>query len=322
MTRSPFDQLSPDLILTAVERAGFRPTGETIQLNSYENRVFDVRVESEEKSVIAKFYRPGRWSAAALQDEHEFLADLRSEGIPAVAPLLPAFQHGDFLTAIFPKIFARMPQELFDDDLKEVGRLLARLHNIGARRPFQHRPILSAETYGYDALDRLDRFVYPELWYRYRDAAEAICDYIEDELDPLDRIRIHGDCHKGNLLRTDPRGDTRPEFFFVDFDDCCQGPPIQDFYMLLSGAIDVDETAANELETLLDGYEELRKVPTNLHLIEALRGLRIIHYAGWIAARWSDPFFPSLFPAFQGGRDSYNYWVDECLRLEQIANNL
>lgn len=322
MTRSPFDQLSPDLILTAVERAGFRPTGETIQLNSYENRVFDVRVESEEKSVIAKFYRPGRWSAAALQDEHEFLADLRSEGIPAVAPLLPAFQHGDFLTAIFPKIFARMPQELFDDDLKEVGRLLARLHNIGARKPFQHRPILSAETYGYDALDRLDRFVYPELWHRYRDAAEAICEYIEDELDPRDRIRIHGDCHKGNLLRTDPRGGTRPEFFFVDFDDCCQGPPIQDFYMLLSGAIDVDETAANELETLLDGYEELRKVPTNLHLIEALRGLRIIHYAGWIAARWSDPFFPSLFPAFQGGRDSYNYWVDECLRLEQIANNL
>lgn len=331
MTQSPFDALDPELILTAAEHAGYIPTGETIQLNSYENRVFEIRVEpggnknsteTPVKAVIAKFYRPGRWSLPTIQEEHSFLADLRSDGIPAVAPLLPAFQHGAFITAVFPKVMARMPQEMFADDLKTVGRLLARLHNCGARQRFHHRPQLDAETYGYSALSRLQRFVYPELWSRYRDAAESLCEYLEDELKTSSFIRIHGDCHKGNLLRTDPTGGARPEFFFVDFDDCCSGPPVQDFFMLLSGAVEVDETAEEELDTLLDGYEELRAVPRNLYLLEALRGLRILHYAGWIAARWSDPFFPSLFPGFFGSRDSYNWWLDETIRLEQIVSDL
>lgn len=323
-TRSPFDALTPDFILGAVETAGFTPTGEIIQLNSYENRVFDIKVENLPENpqairpgVIAKFYRPGRWSPAAIRDEHEFLHDLRAEGIPAVAPYKTArgetaFQHEGFNTAIFPKTLGRMPQEFLKGELQQVGRLLARLHNVGARRPATHRLHLDADTYGHNALARLERVVYPEMWSRYRDAAETICEYLEHELDPRDEIRIHGDCHKGNLLQN------AEGFFFVDFDDCCNGPPVQDFFMLLSGAADIDGQAQDELEELLEGYDELRSVPDNLYLLEALRGLRILHYAGWIAARWDDPFFPSLFPGFH----SYNWWADECLRIEQIAAGL
>lgn len=325
-SQSPFDRLTPDFILQAVEIAGFRATGEVTQLNSYENRVFDVRIENPNDdpsgagaklSVIAKFYRPGRWSLEAIRDEHGFLADLQSEGIPAIAPHTTpsgetAFTHGGFITAVFPKTLGRMPQEFLAGELQQVGRLLARLHNVGAKRRAKARPTLDAETYGYSALDRLQYVVYPELWPRYRDAAETICEYLDDEIDPRERIRIHGDCHKGNLLQNSSG------FYFVDFDDCCNGPPVQDFFMLLSGASDIDAQAQEELEALLSGYDELRSVPDNLYLLEALRGLRIIHYAGWIAARWDDPFFPSLFPDFHG----YNWWADECLRIEQIASGL
>jgi len=339
MSLSVFDDLNPDVILSACEELGFLPTGEITQLNSYENRVFDIKVEADDRidetagprpAIIAKFYRPGRWSHDAIRDEHLFLSDLRSEGIAAVAPFeIPShlnslrsrdaefsFKHEGFITAVFPKKLGRMPQEFIGDELKQVGRLLARIHNVGARRKAIHRPTLNAETYGYKALDRLQDVVYPELWNRYRDAAESICEFLDDELDPSDEIRIHGDCHKGNLIQYDIRGEKG--FNFVDFDDCCNGTPVQDFFMLLSGASDLDEQAKSELDDLLAGYDELRAVPDNLYLLEALRGLRILHYAGWIAARWEDPFFPSLFPDFH----SYNWWADECLRIEQIASGL
>lgn len=331
---SVFDTLTPDFILGAVESSGFRPTGEITQLNSYENRVFDIKVEPHDlilptagarPALIAKFYRPGRWSIDAIQDEHDFLLDLKSEGIPAVAPFVTGseretvFFYEGFPTALFPKTAGRMPQEFIGDELQQVGRLLARLHNIGARRTASHRLTLNAETYGYASLDRLERVVYPELWNRYRDAAETILEYLDDELDPRENIRIHGDCHKGNLLRVDSvaaaTGQAESGFFFVDFDDSCNGPPIQDFFMLLSGASDHDDQAKVELDLLLKGYEELRTTPDNLYLLEALRGLRILNYSGWIAARWDDPFFPSLFPDFH----SYNWWASESLRLEQIA---
>ena len=341
--RSVFDDLTPDFILGAVESGGFRPTGEITQLNSYENRVFDIKVEPDDRvgpeagarpAVIAKFYRPHRWSIEAIQDEHDFLTDLKNEGIPAVAPfstrssagrMETVFQYEGFPTALFPKTAGRMPQEFKDGELETVGRLLARLHNVGAKRKATHRLTLDAETYGYHALDRLERIVYPELWNRYREASETILEFLDDELDPRENIRIHGDCHKGNLLQIDaamgsalasnqgPGG-----FFFVDFDDCCNGPAVQDFFMLLSGASDHDDQARRELDLLLNGYEELRAVPDNLHLLEALRGLRILHYSGWIAARWEDPFFPSLFPDFH----SYNWWAAECLRIEQIAADI
>lgn len=350
-----FKNLTPETILTACEEMGFHPTGEMTQLNSYENRVYDVRIESEASSdkagsqpasseptssVIAKFYRPGRWSAEAIQNEHQFLSDLKDEGIPAIAPFAKprktpqektefSFLHEGFITAIFPKTLGRMPQEFIGDELRQVGRLLARLHNVGAKKEASHRPHFNTETYGDPALERLEHVVYPEIWPRYRDAAEYLLGYLDDELTEENEIRIHGDCHKGNLLLKDsamessqvarlPHHDQAKQFYFVDFDDCCNGPAAQDFFMLLSGSSSLDADAHDELEELLSGYEELRAVPKNLYLLEPLRGLRILHYAGWIAARWSDPFFPSLFPDFL----SYNWWADECLRLEQIANRL
>lgn len=320
---SDFDRLQPDLILSAVEKAGYFPTGEYSQLNSYENRVFDMRLEVHSKSlqpidrVIAKFYRPHRWSKAAIQDEHEFLNDLIIEGIPAVAPLAlkpggTCFEIEGYVVALFPRVVGRNPQEFLTGELKQVGRSLAHIHNIGARKKAQHRPTLGPQTYGFDIFPRLERAVYPELWNRYEETASIILNYLEDELDPSNNIRIHGDCHKGNLLHS-----SKGEFFFVDFDDFCNGPAIQDFWMLLSSGANEDESQ-HEQEEICQGYEELREVPDQWHLLEPLRGLRIIHYAGWIAHRWNDQFFKRIFPDFE----TYNYWLEELRSLEKIANRL
>jgi len=316
---SDFDALQPDVILQAIESAGFIPTGEYSQLNSYENRVFDLRLEvssraiSPQDRIIAKFYRPGRWSAEAIADEHLFLADLVREGIPAIAPLpqKSGFTLGEtngYRFAIFPRVLGRNPQEFIGNQLQQVGRTLARIHNVGARRPAKHRNSLNAETYGWTVLDRLQAWVYPELWKPYLEASSHILNHLENQLDEETFIRIHGDCHKGNLLHTGQ------EFFFVDFDDFCNGPVEQDFWMLLSGSI--DQTAATEeQEQICRGYEELRELPDNWDLFEPLRALRVISYAGWIAQRWQDPFFKRVFPGF----NTYNYWLEELQVLSRIA---
>lgn len=321
-TTSDFDRLQPQLILKAIELAGYEATGEYSQLNSYENRVFDIRLEKHRDApepldrVIAKFYRPNRWSRESIHDEHEFLNDLLKEGIPAIAPL--PLKNGsstivvdDYIMSLFPRVVGRMPQEFLPGQLKQVGRTLARIHNIGARCEAHNRPRLNAANFGWPALERLEQFVYPELWTRYEEAAILLLEHIEETLDESSFIRIHGDCHKGNLLHTGN------EFFFVDFDDFCNGPVVQDFWMLLSGSLD-DEAASQEHDEICAGYEELREIPDEWHLFGPLRALRIIHYAGWIAQRWNDPFFQKIFPEFQG----YNYWLDEITRLEKIAHEL
>lgn len=351
-----FERLQPKIILQAVEWAGFHPTGEISQLNSYENRVFDIRLESPLKvqpatatkanadrkpngvfdghahptQIIVKFYRPHRWSREAIQDEHDFLRDLKSEGVAAVAPIeLPngqtLFHHDGFEVAIFPKIRGRMPDEFLPGQLRQVGRTLARIHNVGSQRKALHRPTMTADFYGWNALNKLEKFVYPELWKSYEEASRKILEELEEELNPESYIRIHGDCHKGNLLSLGHSpllslenmaslSSPPSEFLFVDFDDCCNGPAIQDFWMLFSGALE-DEHTKNEQDEICEGYEELRSIPDEWYLIEPLRGLRIIHYAGWIAHRWTDPSFQRLFPHFT----TYNYWLDELKRLEQIA---
>lgn len=320
---SDFDALQPQVILEAIERAGFRTTGEYSQLNSYENRVFDVRLEVADGApvnrVIAKFYRPNRWSEDAIADEHEFLADLEQEAIPACGPMQlrdgsTLLEHDGYLMALFPRIVGRMPDEFLAGQLKQVGRTLARIHNVGARHAANDRPYLTTEFYGWPALDRLEQYVYPELWNRYERTCTEILSKIENELEDVNFIRIHGDCHKGNLLQQ--ASGTR-DFIFVDFDDFVNGPVVQDFWMLLSGG-EEDEEAINERKEIIAGYSELRTVPDEFHLFEPLRALRIIHYAGWIAQRWNDPFFQKIFPEFQ----SYNYWLDELSRLEKIARDL
>lgn len=319
---SDFDALQPDVILSALEEAGFNPTGEYSQLNSYENRVFDLKLEISRRApdpadrVIAKFYRPGRWSREAIRDEHEFLADLQREGIPAIAPLPlkngeTVLDHHGYLMTLFPRVLGRNPQEFIGEELKQVGRTLARIHNVGARKRAEHRPWLNATTYGWDVLRRLEQWVYPELWRQYESAASIILDYLDENLNEAEFIRIHGDCHKGNLLHTGK------EFFFVDFDDFCNGPTVQDFWMLLSGSLNED-TAEEEQEQICLGYEELREVPNDWHLFEPLRALRVISYAGWIAHRWKDPFFKRVFPGF----NTYNYWLEELEVLRRIADQL
>lgn len=316
---SDFDSLQPEVILEAIDRAGFRSTGEYTQLNSYENRVFDARTEGEEARLIAKFYRPNRWSREAIEDEHAFLRDLEAEAIPACGPLVlqngsTLLEHEGFLMALFPRVVGRMPDEFLFGQLKTVGRTLARIHNVGARHPARHRPYLTTEFYGWPALARLERYVYPELWTRYEDVCVTILNAIEPMLEDVQFQRIHGDCHKGNLLQ---QASGNREFIFVDFDDFCNGPVVQDFWMLLSGG-EEDDDAMREREEIIAGYEELREVPDEFHLFEPLRALRIIHYAGWIAQRWNDPFFKRIFPDFT----AYNYWLDELTRLEKIARDL
>ena len=323
---SNFDRLQPQMILEAVEASGYRTTGEYTQLNSYENRVFDIRLEPFDDSpididrVIAKFYRPERWSHETIQDEHRFLADLKAEGIPAIAPLpqragsgpgqtLTNFQ--GFELALFPRVLGRMPQEFLPGQLRQVGRTLARIHNVGARTRAMNRADLNPYTFGWDTFEKLEEHVYPELWSRYEEAASHILSYLDDELDPSTFIRIHGDCHKGNLLHSGS------EFFFVDFDDMLNGPPIQDFWMLLSGST-TEASTLDEQDEIAIGYEELREIPDDWHLVEPLRGLRIISYAAWIAARWSDTSFKRLFPNYT----TYNYWLDELNRLDRIASQI
>lgn len=315
---SSFYNLDPEKVLLAAEQAGFMPTGEFTQLNSYENRVFDIKLEealkdaAQTKNVIAKFYRPQRWSRAAIEEEHEFLISLKNEGIPAVAPLL---HHGssilevdDMFVSFFPKVLGRMPQEFLDGELKKVGRLMAQVHNVGARKEALHRPVLDSSYYGgWDTLDFLEDWIAPEVRDRYVRVAEDILYAIDDTFNPEEFIRIHGDCHKGNLLNNGQ------QFFLVDFDDFVNGPVIQDFWMLLSGD---EDQLDDEKYQIIEGYEELREFPDHQwNMVPMLRGLRIISYAGWIAKRWEDPSFPRLFPEF----NTYSYWAEEVEALEKIA---
>lgn len=313
------------MIFQVAESVGFHPTGSYFQLNSYENRVFDIELESDgtalpfNSRVICKVYRPGRWSQTAILEEHQFLQELQEAGIPAIAPLCP---HGqslhifkDLFFCFFPKARGRMPQELQLQDFESLGQQLAKLHNVGAQRTAPHRPFFDVEVMGWDCLDRLQDWVAPEVAQRYDDAGAVILNYLEERTDGYPLIRIHGDCHRGNILQTDPvRG--AKELFFVDFDDCINGIPVQDFWMLFSG--DEKETQ-EEQSSFLRGYNSLRHFDhLTLSWMPALRGLRIIYYADWIARRWQDPSFPKLFPNFR----NYIYWVEEVEALEKIAWSL
>lgn len=307
----------------AAEDSGFIPTGEYFQLNSYENRVFDLFLQKQKSTdadhVICKVYRPGRWSLAAVQEEHDFLEELKSQGIPAVAPYRihgkTAQVFNQMIYSFTPKARGRLPQEFTNDDLVRIGRQLAKLHNVGAQKKAVHRPSLDVAAFGWDSLDYLESWVAPEMWPRYEKAAVEILHFLNDEVDPSQFIRIHGDCHRGNILQTDPK-EGEKEFFFIDFDDFINGLPVQDFWMLFSS----DEKGnSEELQSLLTGYEELRHFDDNqLRIMPGLRGLRIIYYANWIARRWQDPTFPKLFPEFE----NYIYWAEEVEALERIAWSL
>jgi Ser/Thr protein kinase RdoA (MazF antagonist) len=312
---SSFFNLDPESVLKTCEMAGFKPTGMFTQLNSYENRVFDIHLE-EAPNIIAKFYRPERWTRTAILQEHQFLKELNEAEIPSLNPIpLPngstLVDSNGISVAFFPKFRGRMPQELSLPDLNRIGQLFARVHNVGAKSYASERPVMDTSYYGgWETLSILDSWVVPELASRYFPAAEAILNFIDDRFDPSEFIRIHGDAHKGNILQM------QESYFLVDFDDFCNGPVVQDFWMLLSYD---NETLTDEKDAFIEGYQMFREFPFHqLQWIEALRGLRIIMYAGWIAKRWTDPSFPKIFPDF----GTFSYWAEEVEALEKISWNL
>ncbi len=306
-----FFHLTPDIIMKAVEDAGFDPTGHCMALNSYENRVYDLMLE-DRTHIVAKFYRPGRWTKEEIIEEHKFLLELQEDEIPVCAPL----HFHDMTTlkeiegiyyAVWPRTGGRQAEEFTENELETLGRLLARIHNMGAVREAPSRGILTGENYGLLSLEFLEEnnFIPQNLVKRYRDAVVEIVNIYETLREGVPFHRIHGDCHKGNLLNG------RDGWFFLDFDDFLTGPAVQDVWMLVPAR---DSHGLHEREVFLDAYRQFRDFdPAWLRLIEPLRALRYIKYSAWIARRWKDPAFPSIFPHFGTAK----YWEDETKDLEE-----
>ena len=313
---APYAALTPDTVLDALESVGLRPDGRQLALNSYENRVYQIWIE-DDAPVVAKFYRPGRWSDAQILEEHAFTLELAEREIPVVAPLAPReatlHRHGGFRFAVFPRRGGRAPELEDRRTLEWMGRFMGRIHAVGALRPFAGRPALDVETFGEEPREFLlsHDFIPPDLLDAWESVVEHALEGVRAcfaRAGEVRAIRLHGDCHAGNVLWTDDGP------HFVDFDDARSGPAIQDLWMLLSGDRDA---MAHQLEALLTGYGDFREFdPRELHLVEALRTLRLIHYSAWLARRWGDPAFPAAFPWFNTQR----YWQDRILELrEQIA---
>jgi Ser/Thr protein kinase RdoA (MazF antagonist) len=316
--QTPFATLTPDRVLTAIETAGFPCDGRLLALNSYENRVYRVGLEDGD-SLIAKFYRSGRWSDAAIAEEHAYAHELFAAEIPVVAPLRRTAESSLWIDqelrfALFPNRPGRTP-ELEDPAVLEwIGRFIGRIHGRGAAKRFEVRPALTIERFGREptAYLRDHGFIPSELRPAYDSVVDELLAQIEtvfEAVGPVRQVRLHGDCHPGNILWT-PAGP-----HFVDLDDCMMGPAVQDLWMLLAAGEHLEMSRL--LAHLLKGYTLFQPFePAELGLIEALRSLRILHYAAWLARRWQDPAFPLHFPWFNTQR----YWQDQILALrEQLS---
>jgi len=316
----PYAELTPDRVLGALESVGVAGDGRLQALGSYENRVYLVGIEDADP-VVAKFYRPARWSDDAIREEHEFVAELAAQEIPVVAPLAFAgstlHTSGIFRFAVYPRCGGRAPELDQRETLEWMGRFLGRIHAVGARSKFAHRPALDARTFGREPRDWLlaHDFIPLDLldaWRSIADQAQAGIERSFDRAGDVRSLRLHGDCHAGNVLWIE-HGATRGPHF-VDFDDARTGPAVQDLWMLLSGDR-ADMT--RQLGFVLAGYDDFHAFDSReLHLVEALRTLRLLHYSAWLAQRWDDPAFPAAFPWFNTQR----YWQDRILELrEQVA---
>ena len=312
---SVYDALTPELMLDAVESRGFRCDGRLLALNSYENRVYQVWLD-DGSALVAKFYRPQRWSEAALLEEHAFALELAAREIPVVAPLESEGEtlshHGGFHFALYPKRPGRTPELEDLDTLHWLGRFIARIHAVGALQPFEHRPEIDLESFGRAPLRYVleHDFVPAELSATYESVVEDVLGRVErayERAGAVRSIRLHGDCHSGNILWTGEGP------HFVDLDDARMGPAVQDVWMWLAG----DRASMQvQLAAVIEGYREFNDFnPAELWLIEALRTLRLIHYSGWLAQRWDDPAFPQSFPFFNTQR----YWQDQILALREQA---
>ncbi|MDP3137292.1 MAG: serine/threonine protein kinase [Burkholderiaceae bacterium] len=322
MNSHPYDTLGPDTVLDALASVGLRGDGRLMALSSYENRVYQVHLEDGE-IVVAKFYRPGRWSDAQILEEHAFAAELMAAEIPAVGPLVldagTLHHFGGFSFSVSPRRGGRSP-ELDDAEVLEwIGRFLARIHTVGASRPFVHRPALDLEGFGTQQRDWLlqNQIIPLDVQAPWQAACDKALQMIGhtalaagQQPGSVRMIRLHGDCHPGNILWT-PVDSLHGGPHFVDLDDARTGPAVQDLWMLLSGD---RSQRTHQLGTLIDGYEQFREFDRNeLALIEPLRTLRLIHYSAWLARRWDDPAFPINFPWF----GSSDYWKGQVLMLEE-----
>ncbi|MDO9371114.1 MAG: serine/threonine protein kinase [Gammaproteobacteria bacterium] len=314
---TPYAGLTPDCVLDALESVGLRGDGRLLALNSYENRVYQVGMD-EGPPMVAKFYRPGRWSDAAILEEHAFVHELAGHEIPVVAPLALAdgqtlHSFGAFRFAVYPRQSGRAPE--FDDrtTLEWMGRFIGRIHAVGAVRPFLARPTLDIASFGEEPRDYLlsHGFIPADLMDAWQSVVALALDGVRScyaRAGEVQSLRLHGDCYAGNVLWADDGP------HFVDFDDSRMGPAVQDLWMLLSGE---RSSMQRQLGDVLAGYEDFCDLDMReLHLVEALRTLRLIHYSAWLARRWDDPAFPAAFPWFNTQR----YWQDRILELrEQVA---
>jgi Ser/Thr protein kinase RdoA (MazF antagonist) len=319
-TRHAYKTLTPDAVLDALASVGLYGDGRLLALSSYENRVYQVHLEEPYEGasiVVAKFYRPGRWSEAQILEEHAFSAELLVDEVPAVAPLAPGGRtlnhHGGFAFSVSPRRGGRMP-ELDDGEVLEwIGRYLARLHTVGARASFAVRPALDVHTFGEEPRDWL--LAHDAIPLDVQGDWERECALALEQIRTafaaareagVRHLRLHGDCHPGNILWTPDAGP-----HFVDLDDARTGPAVQDLWMLFSGE---RAQRQKQLGALLDGYEQLREFDrAELALIEPLRTLRLVHYSAWLARRWDDPAFPRAFPWF----GSSDYWRGQVQMLQE-----
>lgn len=313
-----FRSLDPNQILDAIDSVGWQTDGRVSALNSYENRVYSVGLE-DGSTVVAKFYRPGRWTDETILEEHTFCNALLEHDIPVIAPMKDAagqslHHQGPFRFCLFPRAGGRPPELDNPEQLAVIGRTLGRLHLVADTMDFEYRPFIDAGRLGDDCADYLlDAEVLPDhLAQVYESVIDELMPRIHDcfESVPYREICLHGDFHPGNILWG---SDGTPHL--LDFDDCALGPAVQDLWMFISGD---RRYAQARLGDILDGYHEFREFDEReLALIEPLRTLRIIHYAAWIARRWEDPAFTQAFPFFASGR----FWDDhiQSLREQQAA---
>lgn len=313
---TPFSSLTPDTVLDALDSIGLCSDGRLLALNSYENRVYQVGIE-DGSPLVVKFYRPERWSDAAILEEHRFVSSLVEREIQVVPALTINSQtlhnYNGFRFSVFTKHGGRAPELESPDTLEWMGRFIGRIHAVGSLEHYRHRPTLDIQSFGIEPSAYLlaHDFIPTELVEVYRGVVAQALDGVQrcfDRAGEVGMLRLHGDCHVGNVLWTD----AGPHF--VDFDDSRMGPAIQDLWMLVSGER-AEQT--RKFAGLLAGYEDFYDFnPREIHLLEALRTLRLIHYSAWIARRWDDAAFPAAFPWFNTQR----YWQDRILELrEQIA---
>ncbi len=315
-SEAPYSGLTPDRVLDAIESLGWRGDGRVFALNSYENRVYHIGIE-DGAPLIAKFYRPGRWTDAAILEEHAFTALLADREVPVVTPLVIAGRtlhpFDGFRFSLYPRQPGRAPEFDDPDILEWMGRFIARIHALGALAPYRARPAIDIEPFGREPRDWLlaSGFIPNDLLAAWRSVVDQALEGVGHcfaRAGDYATLRLHGDCHAGNVLWANDGP------HFVDFDDSRMGPAVQDLWMLLSGD---RASMERQIADVLSGYEDFHEFDMReLHLVEALRTLRLIHYSAWIARRWDDPAFPAAFPWFNTQR----YWEERVLELrEQIA---